>query len=251
MSTKTNLTALILAGGIGSRLRPITDLPKPIVPVFGKPYLFYVLETLKHSGIQRVIVGAGYRSELLVETLRQWNPGLDLSFSIEPEPYGTGGALRWASRLLQTDDCLVLNGDSFCDFDLDPFLEFRDKTPTKSAILSLRVDDCSRYGRLHFDADGRIIRFEEKNALDTTSGWINGGIYLLPSDKLRQLPERLPLSLEKEVFPGWLAEGLFAFSIETLFLDIGTPESFAQKEAFITALQNRRQTKIASARRLP
>jgi len=216
-------------------------LPKAIVPVFGKPYLFYVLQALKDSGIDRVIVCAGYRSELLMETLRTWNPGLDLRFSVEAEPLGTGGALRLVAGLLQTDFCLVLNGDSFCDFDLDPFLEFHGRIPTKASLLAIHVDNCSRYGRLIFNETRQIIEFKEKDATDTTSGWINAGIYLLPTKKLRELPDRTPLSLEKEVFPQWLEEGAFAFPVKAPFLDIGTPESFAQKEAFIVALQNRRQ----------
>lgn len=228
----SDITAIILAGGIGSRLKDVTDLPKPLVPVFGKPFLFYLLKALKMNGIERAIICAGYRSDLVIETMRQWNPGLDLTFSVETTVLGTAGACRVAAQHLKTEIALLMNGDSLGDFDLRSFFAFHERHAEYPSILVTQVVDCSRYGRVLFGADGRIDSFEEKSPVKS-EGWINAGIYLVPARKLRDLPARTPLSLEREIFPRWLKEGVYAFPVQASFLDIGTPESYLQKEAFI------------------
>lgn len=239
MSSLSKVTALILAGGSGTRLRSVTDVPKPIIPAEERPYIYYLLEMLLQGGIKRAIICAGYRAELVVEAARECNPGLELVFSIEKEVLGTGGALRLASARLETELALVLNGDSFCDFDLGAFLEFHGQHPGQVSILSTEVDDAGRYGRLEFGDDKRVSRFDEKGA-GSGKGWINAGVYAIPSSRLKQLPGMTPLSLERDVFPQWLAEGVYAFPVRAPFLDIGTPESYAAREDFIRSVKIRR-----------
>jgi len=235
------VTAILLAGGIGSRLKDITDLPKPIVPVFGKPFLFYLLQALKLNGIDRAIICAGYRSELVIATMQQWNPGLDLTFSIETTAMGTGGASRLAAQHLKTELALLMNGDSLCDFDLKSFVDFQRQHPGHPSMVVTPVADCSRYGRVLFSSDGKVDGFEEKNPL-ASEGWINAGVYLIPAGKLRDLPAQVPLSLEREVFPLWLGEGIHAFPVHAPFLDIGTPDSYLKKEAFVEKITQSQTT---------
>lgn len=242
MIDKGDITAVILAGGVGSRLRTVTDIPKPVVPVRGRPYLFYVLEALKYQGIRRAVICAGYRSDVLVPAVEKWNPGLELAFAIEPELLGTGGALRFASGHIGTSQALILNGDSFCDAPLDPFLEFHADHPAAVSMLAVSVPDTARYGRLRIGDGSRLEKFEEKGP--SGQGWINAGVYLAPAAALARIPETTPCSLEKEVFPLWLEQpGIFAFPVEAPFLDIGTPETYAQREEFLGAVRERRQAR--------
>jgi D-glycero-alpha-D-manno-heptose 1-phosphate guanylyltransferase len=238
VSSLPNVTALILAGGSGTRLRAVTDTPKPIVPAVERPYIYYLMEALQQAGIERAIICAGYRAELVVEAARECNPGLELIFSVEKEVLGTGGALRLASAQLETELALALNGDSFCDFELEAFLAFHRQHPGQVSILSTEVDDASRYGRMVFNGDGSVLRFEEKVS-SPGRDWINAGVYLIPAIKLKQLPGKTPLSLERDVFPQWLNEGVYAFPVRAPFLDIGTPESYAAREDFIRSVKNR------------
>ncbi len=247
---REKITVLVLAGGVGSRLRAVTATPKPVIPVFGRPYLFYILEALKYQGLRRALVSVGYRSEVVIAEMTRWNPGFALSFCVETEPLGTGGALRRASAQIETDHVLVLNGDSFCDVPLDGLFAFHARHPGQVTMLATRVEDSSRYGRLAIGAGGRIASFEEKKE-QAGLGWINAGIYLLPAWMLRNLADRVPLSLEKDVFPDWLQEGIFAHPAEAPFLDIGTPETYVQVEPFVAAMRRRRQEEAARTMFVP
>jgi len=137
-----------------------------------------------------------------------------------------------AAQHLKTDLALLMNGDSVCDFDLRSFLSYHQQHPEHPSILAVHVANCSRYGRVHFATDGRIDCFEEKSPMES-EGWINAGVYLVSLRKLSNLPSQTPLSLEREVLPQWLKEGIYAFPVQAPFLDIGTPESYLLKEAFI------------------
>ncbi len=236
----SEVTALVLAGGVGSRLRGVTTVPKPVVPVLGRPYLAYVLEALRYQGVRRAVISTGYRAEVVRRELERWNPGMVLMFSEEAEPLGTGGAVRRAAAEVGTERVLVLNGDSFCDTPLGPFFDFHEGHPERVSLLAVRVDDCSRYGGLTLAEGNRVAAFAEKRE-GAGPGWINAGVYLLPTELLRRLPDRKPLSLEQEGFPLWLEKGVFAFPVDAPFLDIGTPETYVLMEPFIAAMRRRRQ----------
>ena len=157
--------------------------------------------------------------------------GMRLSYSREPAPLGTGGALRHALGQLRSDPVLVLNGDSYFDADLSGFVRLFEDRRTEAALLRSQVPDVGRYGQVHVAEDGRVLRFEEKGAA-TGPGSINAGIYLFAADVLRAIPAGRAVSLEKEVFPSLIGHGLCAFSQRGKFIDIGTPESYGEAEAF-------------------
>ena len=230
-----DLTVLILSGGIGSRLRGITATPKTIVPVEGRPFLVHLLDALKYKGLRRVVVCAGHGAGEVEAAVRNGNPGLELAFSVETSPLGTGGALRLSTERVETSHVLAMNGDSWCDFDLGRLLEFQKGHPALPTVVTTRVPDVSRFGQLETDDNHRVLAFREKCEQGAT-GWINAGIYLLPAVGLRDLPNQAPFSLERDIMPGWIEDGLFAFRSEAPFLDIGTPESFALKEAFVRSM---------------
>jgi NDP-sugar pyrophosphorylase family protein len=229
------VTGAILAGGLGTRLRSrIADRPKVLAPVRGRPYLAYLLDQLAAAGIRRVVLLTGYLAEQVRATFGESHAGMRLDYSVEPVPLGTGGALRHALPHLTSPTCLLLNGDSFC---AAPLTAFRDCHCLQAADASLVLtprEDCSRFGRVHFGPDGRVLRFEDKPP-GGGAGWINAGIYLFQRELIEEVPPGRSLSLERDLFPAWLGRRrLWAFPSGGRFLDIGTPESYARAEAFFT-----------------
>lgn len=228
-----NVTAAILAGGLGTRLRSrIADRPKVLAPVHGRPYLSYLLDQLATAGVRRVVILTGYRAEQVRAAFGAEYAGMRLAYSAEPTPLGTGGALRHALRYIPAATCLLLNGDSYCDVPLSDFREFHACQVADASLIVTRQDDCSRFGRIHVDPDGRIVRFEEKPQGEGP-GWVNAGIYLIQRALIEEVPAERPLSLERDLLPGWLGSRLLgAFLCRGRFLDIGTPESYSRAEAF-------------------
>jgi NDP-sugar pyrophosphorylase family protein len=159
--------------------------------------------------------------------------GMRLTYSRELAPLGTGGALRHALAQLPSDPVLVLNGDSYFEADLASFAAGFSRCGGRAALVRTRVPDVARYGQVHAADDGQVLRFDEKGAA-TGAGWINAGIYLFRRDTLQTIPADRPVSLEKEVFPSLIGRGLYAFAQEGRFLDIGTPESYAEAERFFS-----------------
>jgi D-glycero-alpha-D-manno-heptose 1-phosphate guanylyltransferase len=242
MLTAGDITAVILAGGIGSRLRKVTATPKPIVPVDGKPFVVHLLDALKAKGVCRAVVCTGYEAQQVERIVREGNPGLALTFSAETSPLGTAGALRLAAARAETRHVLAMNGDSWCDFSLEALLDFQRTHPDRPTLIATHVPESGRFGQLELEDAGRILGFREKGA-SSSPGWINAGLYLLPTAMLRELPGQAPLSLEKDVMPGWIKGGLYAFRSEGAFLDIGTPESFARKETFVRLMIEARKAR--------
>jgi NDP-sugar pyrophosphorylase family protein len=231
-----DVTAAILAGGLGTRLRSqIADRPKVLAPVRGRPYLTYLLDQLASAGVRRVVLLTGYRAEQVRAACGSGYAGMHLAYSDEPEPLGTGGALRHALPHIPSETCLLLNGDSYCDVPLSAFWEFHARQAADASLVLTRQDDCSRFGRVHIAADGRVVRFEEKPQ-DGEPGWVNAGIYLIQRAAIEEVPADRPLSLERDLLPGWLGTRLLcAFSCQGRFLDIGTPESYSRAEAFFAS----------------
>src|SRR5207249_2054974 len=159
--------------------------------------------------------------------------GMKLTYSVEPEPLGTGGALRLALPLFRNEAVLLLNGDSYCDVDLTALAAFH-KAHSGIATLTLaEVPDSSRYGRVHLNGDRRVERFEEKSG-SNGPGWINAGVYLFDREALDVMEPGRAVSLERDVLPSWVARGeVFGFP-GGRFIDIGTPESYAEAEAFFS-----------------
>jgi len=226
------LTAAILAGGLGTRLRPVLfDGPKVLVAVNGRPFLAYLLDQLSDAGVRRVVLCTGYRGEQVREAFGERYGDLELAYSQESEPLGTAGALRLALPLLDTDPVLVLNGDSYCEADLGDFLAWHLAHGSAGSLLLTWVEDASRYGTVDVGDSGIILAFREKAGL-AIPGWINAGVYLLSRRLLGSILAGGAGSIERDVFPVWVGQGLKGYQARVSFMDIGTPESYAQAEAF-------------------
>jgi D-glycero-alpha-D-manno-heptose 1-phosphate guanylyltransferase len=228
-----NVTAAILAGGLGSRLRPVlADRPKVLAPVRGRPYLTYLLDRLAAVSIRRVVLLTGYLADQVRLTVGDRYRGMRLIHSVEPTPLGTGGALRQALSHLASPQVLILNGDSWCDVNLENFhaQHFR-RGARLSMVLSACVDS-SRFGQVRLAEDGRVLHFAEKT--ETGGGWINAGVYLLERGLIAEIPENAAIALERELVPAWLARGdrIHGYCSPGRFIDIGTPQSYAEAASF-------------------
>lgn len=229
---RTNLPVLILAGGLGTRLQSVVyNQPKVLASVGGQPFVTYLLRWLACSGCQEVILCVGYLGEQVEATLGATYGPLSLRYSYEDQPLGTGGALRLALDKFQRDSCLILNGDSYVDADLNAFLHWHNEHGFEGSILLTEIDDVARYGSVEVTEQGKIQAFREKQ-LQSEKGHINAGIYILSRKLLESIPPQRTVSIERDCFPEWLHAGLGGFPTAGKFIDIGTPESFARAEAF-------------------
>jgi D-glycero-alpha-D-manno-heptose 1-phosphate guanylyltransferase len=227
-----DLDAVILAGGMGTRLRSVVaDRPKVLAPVNGRPFIEYLLDQLEEAGIARVVIATGYMAESVEETLGRKRRRLQLRYSREEEPLGTGGGLRLTLSHTESDPLLVLNGDSYCTVDLAQFDDFHRAANARASLAVTRVPDTTRFGRVQIGEGGEVVSFEEKGA-GTGPGWINAGLYLLPRNLIEKIPAGRAVSLEKDVFPGLIHNRLYAFQGGGAFLDIGTPKSYGEAEEF-------------------
>jgi NDP-sugar pyrophosphorylase family protein len=156
---------------------------------------------------------------------------LRLMYSREPAPLDTAGALRLALPLLNSDCVLVMNGDSYCQANFQEFRLWHDRCRAHASLLLTKVSDTRRFGRVQVGADGAVTAFEEKGKKDGP-GWINSGVYLLARPMVTEVPVARPVSLEREVLPGWIGRGLYGFCNKARFVDIGNPESYARAQLF-------------------
>lgn len=226
--------AIILVGGLGTRLRALfPDRPKALVPVAGRPFIAWLIDRLREQGITRIHLAAGYRADQLVTWRNEQPANAELTVSIEPEPLGTAGGLRFAAAHVRGDYLLVINGDSFL-----PGLNIADWArqgvdPAAWATLAVtHIEKAGRYGTVEFQADGRLTAFLEK--ADREAGWVNGGVYWMQRRVLDLIPGTGASSLETGVFPRLVAEGkLRAHRVNPPLLDMGTPEGLAAMEAFL------------------
>ena len=227
-----DISAVILAGGFGTRLQSVvSDRPKVLAEVSGKPFLTYLLDQIASAGLRNVVICVGYMAEKIQDCLGETYGPLHISYSREAEPLGTGGALRLALSHVSSDAVLVMNGDSYIDIDLSGYVSWFFQKKCKAALLLTKVPDTARYGRVVQDEDESIVAFEEKQE-GSGAGWINAGVYLIERSLIASIPIEMPYSLEREFFPPLAGTGLLGFCTEGRFIDIGTPEAYAQTEAF-------------------
>jgi len=227
-----NVTAAILAGGLGTRLRSLSaNRPKVLFKVNGRPFLSYLLDELVEAGVRRAVLCTGYLGEQVMAAFGDSYGDLRLTYSQEGSPLGTAGALRLALPFLRSHIVLIMNGDSFCRVNLRSLTSWHREHGAKATLLLSRVPDVSRYGRVRLNSTGRIISFDEK-PVDGGPGWINAGIYLLNRGILEEIPAGKKVSLEKEILPGLVGHGLFGFRSKGSFLDIGTPETYTEAGRF-------------------
>jgi NDP-sugar pyrophosphorylase family protein len=229
--------AIILVGGEGTRLRSVVpETPKPLAPVAGRPFLEWLLRALHRQGVARVVLSTGVWAEQIeafVDRIRSARElDLDLECVRDPQPLGTGGALRNALAEVRTDRVLALNGDSYCAFDLRDLVHRHLERRARASLVLTRVTDTARFGSVTLDAGHRITDFREKSR-SAGPGLVNAGVYLLEREALEEIPSGRNLSLERDVLPGWVGAALFGVVSEGSFIDIGTPESYARSHTFV------------------
>ncbi len=230
-----DITAVILAGGFGTRLQPVvSDKPKVLADVSGKPFLSYLLEQLLPAGIRKAVICTGYRAEQIQDCFGAAYDSLGIVYSREDEPLGTGGALRLALPKLSSETILVMNGDSYIDADISAYIDWFSEKKLQAALLLSWAEDTSRYGSVIINDDKTIASFEEKSE-NASQGWINAGVYLLRKSLIASMPAGKDYSLEREFFPKLTAKGLYGFCVGGRFIDIGTPESYAAAQEFFAA----------------
>jgi histidinol-phosphate phosphatase family protein len=232
-----DVTAYILAGGFGTRLRQVvSDRPKVMAEVLGRPFLYHILDRLARVGISRAVICTGYMAEQLEAAVGPSYRGMPLAYSREETPLGTGGALRLAFERHPAKLVLAMNGDSLVEADLAAYLGWYARHDFPSALLLVGVDDTARFGRVETDAQvggqGRVLAFREKGI--DGPGLINAGVYLLRPESLAHIKPGDTASIETDVFPQLAQAGkLGAFTVQGRFLDIGTPESYTAAGQFL------------------
>jgi len=222
-----NMTAVILAGGFGTRLQSVvSDKPKVLAEVSGKPFLAYLLKQISSAGIRKVVFCTGYMAEKIQDCFGDTYGPMHILYSKEDEPLGTGGALRLALSYLSSDTVLIMNGDSYTDADLGSYVNWFLQKNCKAALLLTKVLDTSRYGSVTVNRDENITAFDEKGA-SSGAGWINAGVYLMRKSLIISMPAGQFYSLEYDLLPSLAEKKLYGFCSEGRFIDIGTPESYA------------------------
>lgn len=226
------MQALLLAGGLGTRLRPLTErLPKPMVPVFNVAWLEHLVRWLKDAGITEIVLALGYRGDKIREHCgdgSQW--GVRIRYVQEETPLGTGGAMRLAAPLLH-ETTFVLNADVISQIDIDRMFAQHRSSGAKVSIALTYVDDPTAYGVVETTRDGRVIAFTEKPSKDQVrSHWINAGAYLFEPEYLAAIPAGRPVSVEKEFFPQLLKDRIHILGVpyRGYWKDIGTPEKYLE-----------------------
>ena len=230
-----NLRAFVLCGGQGTRLRPVlADRPKSMALISETPFLQLLLDRLRCQGVADVILGTGYMAEKIESYFGSGNKlAMRIRYSREHEPRGTGGALKLAEPLI-SDPVLVLNGDSYVEWSLNPMLElFRAKDADIVVVLQA-VADVTRYGSVALDHDGRVTEFIEKG-IPAGPGLINAGVYLLRKQIVRELPAGTAISLEREVFPSILDRRVYGLVCTGLFIDIGIPDDLKRAQELLAS----------------
>jgi len=233
------LKTLILAGGLGTRLREdVPDRPKPMAPAAGKPFLEYLVEWLRDQGFDDLVLCVGHRADHVRGHFgdgRRW--GVQIAYAIETSPLGTAGALKNAGEHV-ADTALVLNGDSYLEVDLQAVVAAHRarRAADGRAVATLaaaRVEHTGAGGALEIDDDGRIVGFREKS--EEGPGWINAGIYVLEPEVWEAIPEGRAVSIERETFPRLLAQGyhLYAYPVGGFFVDIGTPQGYRRFQQYV------------------
>jgi mannose-1-phosphate guanylyltransferase len=224
------MQALILAGGEGTRLRPLTSTtPKPVVSLVGRPFIAYMIEWLRGHGVDDVVLACGFMADGVRSVLGDGSSlGVRLRYIEEPSPLGTGGALKYAEDLLD-ERFFMLNGDILTDIDLAAQLRQHEQTGARATLALMAVDDPSAYGLVR--RDGLTVRefVEKPSAEEIDTNLINAGAYILQRDILTEMaPVGMRISIERDVFPKLVGHGLYGWESHGYWMDIGTPERYLQ-----------------------
>ncbi|OUR60384.1 hypothetical protein A9Q74_14035 [Colwellia sp. 39_35_sub15_T18] len=226
---KAKPSVLILAGGLGTRLRAAyAEGPKVLAPINGKPFLFYILNELKKQGFHHVILSLGYKSECVISFLEKFNSdGMEISYYVEEQPLGTLGAISFAANQAKKSELIVLNGDTWLDVNYTDFLQTVDKTKDEIGMVLVHVEDSTRYGNVTIDTNNYVTNFYEKS-LTGSSGLINGGSYYIKGKVLERLKQYQQGSFETDYLQIYKKNRIKTYITDGNFIDIGTPTSFSQ-----------------------
>lgn len=220
------MKAVILAGGKGTRLRCVVkDVPKPMAPVNGRPFLEFLISRLVVQGFDKIVLSVGYLSEKIIDHFGDGsNFNASISYCVENVPLGTGGAIREVLLLADDEDILVMNGDTFAAVDIKKLVSFHKNLKTKMTMAVIPRDDAARYGSVHLSSNGLVTAFTEKDL--TGSGLINSGVYVINKALLASIPSGF-ISLESNVLPVLAIDGQLAAHIQDVpFIDIGVPVAY-------------------------
>lgn len=237
MSNLSEINVVILAGGVGSRLRSkVMGKPKVLAEVRKHPFLEYLLHQLDKVNFKKIILCTGYMSDQVKKAFGGRYKNLLLYYSSEKISLGTAGCLRKALPLFKSETILVMNGDSFCDVDFLKFWQFHLSKNSNVSIVLSSTSDISHYGNVKLGNDESVIRFQEKKRRNE-EGFVSAGIYLINKDYIAGIPQGKKISIEKDVFPNWVGKGFYGYKSNHDFIDIGTPESYIQAEQFFAKQQ--------------
>jgi D-glycero-alpha-D-manno-heptose 1-phosphate guanylyltransferase len=229
------VTAIVLAGGTGTRLKSVvSDRPKVLAEFHGRPFIAYILDELAAAGVPRAVISTGFMASKVRDTLGDAHGAMSLRYAEEASPLGTGGAIRHALALAPGETLLAMNGDSLCDVDYNALLTAHLSAKAAATLTLTRVDDSARFGTVALDADGAIARFDEKRP-EGGPAWINAGIYALSRAFVESIPEGVAVSIERDVMPRWVGRGLRGFEGGRRFIDIGVPEDHARTADFLAS----------------
>ena len=224
------MQALVLAGGEGTRLRPLTlTIPKPVMPLAGRPFLSFMLDWAHSHGMDEVILSCGFMSDAVKAVLGDIYDGMRLRYVTEDDPLGTAGPVRLAyDEGLIEERLLVLNGDVLTDIDLTGELERHERTGARATLALYSVEDTSSYGVVPTADDGQVTEFIEKGGGEAPTNRINAGAYVLERDVVDSIPAGRAVSFEREVFPSLVGNGLYGYDVAGYWIDIGTPERYLE-----------------------
>ncbi len=241
------MQAIVLVGGEGTRLRPLTEtVPKPALTLVDRPFLAYMIEWLAGHGVTEVVLACGFLPDVLREALagEEERARVAIRYVVEPERRGTAGAIRYAADELgeRLDDrFLALNGDVLTDLDLTALLGAHGERDAQATLGLHPVEDSSAYGLVRCDGEGAVLEFLEKTG-EVTPGEVNAGMYVLERSVLNLIPPGEEVSIERDVFPRLVGEGLHGLRLDGYWMDIGTPERYLQASWDI--LEHRVETRV-------
>jgi NDP-sugar pyrophosphorylase family protein len=232
------MKAIILAGGKGTRLQGVVNnIPKPMAPIAGKPFLEYLVQQLRSCSVQDIVLSVGYKKDSIVSFFSdgsKWD--VNITYVPEKEPLGTGGAIQEVIRLFDDQNILVMNGDSYIDVNLSDYINWHFTKERTASLVVTNIDNTTRYGTVELGEKERVNKFTEKGVHEGP-GWINAGIYIFNRSIFENKSPVISYSLEKEILTNLIGKGLYGYRCKGAFIDIGTPESYARATNFFSMIR--------------
>lgn len=216
--------AIILAGGKGTRLKSVLpDLPKPMAPINGKPFLVYQLKYLQNNGIDSIVLSVGYKWQVIRKYFGDQYKNIHLKYSIEKEPLGTGGAIKQALTMINGEEVIILNGDTYFPVNISHLFKYHTKKSSEITVALKFLQETNRFGNILMNSNNRIIKFFEK--VNFGDVLINGGIYIV-SKKIFKKIDKIKFSFEKDILSKTCRFLIFGKDFSTVFIDIGIPKDY-------------------------